>query len=155
MKPMMVDGQLLSGPQVRALCNMVRRDAEEYAGQFFDRNRSVKFRKAWAEVGLRVGRDPQAVFVAQSWKHFVEHVRSLYCEMLTSPKISEDDKDRIHKALIIQAMLGARSQAAPIQLAPNTQQFEGDKFENREIAKTYGEHAEPSLMRKLLSSTAY
>lgn len=151
---MIVDGQNLSHAEVRRLIDMVRKDAQEYAGQFFDRCRSAKFRKAWAEVGFRSGRDPQLCFVDAQWTHFVEHVRSLYANMLASPKVSEDDKYRMHQALIVQAMLGAQSQDVPIQIAPGTQQFDGEKYENKQIAKTFGEHAEPSLMSKLMSSAA-
>jgi hypothetical protein len=151
---MIVDGQNLTNQQVRRLLDMVRKDAQEYAGQFYDQCRSAKFRSAWTEVGLRAGRDPQRCFVDAQWTHFVEHVRMLYCEMLGSPKVTEEDKYRIHQALIVQTTLGAQSQNIPIQLAPGTQQFEGEKFENKETAKNFGERAEPSLVNKLLSSTA-
>src|SRR6202035_6015845 len=103
---MIVDGENLTNQEVRRLLAMVRKDAEEYAGQVFDQCRSEKFRNAWREIGLRAGRDPQRVFVEQQWTHFVEHVRSLYADMLTSPKVTEADKYRIHQALIVQAALG-------------------------------------------------
>lgn len=151
---MIVDGEELSNTQVRRLLDMVRKDAQEYAGQFYDQCRSKKFRTAWVEVGLRAGRDPQMCFVDAQWGHFVEHVRSLYAQMLTSPRVSEEDKYRMHQALVVQAMLGAESQNTPIQMAPGTQQFEGEKFENKQIASTFGEYAEPSLMKRLLSTTA-
>lgn len=151
---MIVDGQNLSDSAVRRLLDMVRKDAQEYAGQFYDQCRSRKFRLAWTEVGLRAGRDPQLCFVDAQWGHFVEHVRSLYAEMLTSPRISEEDKYRIHQALIVQAVLGSNSQNAPVQMAPNTQQFVGEKYENNVIAKAFGEYAEPSLIKKLMSTTA-
>jgi hypothetical protein len=152
---MIVDGQNLTNSEVRRLIAMVRKDAEEYAGQFYDQCRSAKFRTAWTEVGLRSGRDPQLCFVEAQWTHFVDHVRSLYAQMLTSPRVSEDDKYRIHQALIVQAAFGENSQDIPIQVAPGTQQFEGEKYENRQIAETYGTHAEPSLIKKLMGSTAY
>lgn len=151
---MMVDGENLSRSQVQRLLDMVRKDAEEYAGQFYDQCRSVKFRSAWTEVGLRAGRDAQLCFVEQQWGHFVEHVRSLYAQMLTSPKITEADKYRMHQALIVQSIFGIESQKAPVQMAPGTQQFVGEKFENKQIAAAFGERAEPALMRKLLSTTA-
>ena len=109
---------------------------------------------AWTEVGLRAGRDPQMCFVDQQWGHFVEHVRMLYAEMLTNPKVSEPDKYRIHQALIVQAMLSEVSQNTPIQMAPGTQQFEGEKYENKHIAAAFGDYAEPALVNKLLSTTA-
>lgn len=152
---MIVDGQNLTNREVRKLLEMFRKDCQEYAGQFFDRCRSVKFRTAWGEVGLREGRDAQMCFVEAQWSHFAEHVRTLYVGMLTDEKVVEDDKYRIHQALIVQATLGAASQHVPVQLAPGTQQFEGEKYENKQIAQTFGEHAEPSLMAKLLNSTSH
>lgn len=151
---MIVDGENLSDIQVSRLLDMVKKDAQEYAGQFFDQCRSVKFRKAWVEVGLRAGRDAQLCFVDAQWGHFVEHVRALYADMLSSPKVSEDDKHKIHQALIIQAVLGDRSQNAPVQMAPGSQQFHGEKYENNKIAENFGAYAEPSLMAKLMGSTA-
>lgn len=151
---MIVDGEHLGRREVKVLLDMVRRDAEEYAGQFYDKCRSEKFRKAWSLVGLQTGRDAQRCFVEMQWPHFVEHVRALYAQMLMSPRVTEDDKHRIHQALIVQAMLGARSQRVPIQVAPDTQQFEGEKYENRKIAEVFGTHSEPSLIKKLMGSTA-
>ncbi len=151
---MIVDGQDLSRSEVRRLLDMVRKDAEEIAGQFYDQCRSKKFRLAWTEVGLRAGRDPQRCFAEQRWNNFVDHVRTVYCELLTDPKVSEADKYRMHQAMIVQNIFGIESQAAPVQLAPKTQQFEGDKFENRQINANFGEYAEPKLVDKLLTSTA-
>lgn len=150
---MIVDGEELAPQQVKRLLDMVRKDAEEFAGQFYDQCRSKKFRLAWTEIGLRTGRDPQLVFVDQQWGHFVEHVRMKYAEMLTMEKVSEPDKYRIHQALIVQATLGAMSQHAPVQMAPGTQQFEGEKHENNQISQSFGDYAEPALVKRLLSST--
>ena len=133
MSGMIVDGQILTNREVRKLLEMFHKHCQEYAGQFYDQCRSVKFRKAWTEVGLREGRDAQLCFVDAQWSHFVEHVRTVYVGMLTNEKIKEEDKYRIHQALIVQATLGATSQHVPVQIAPNTQQFVGDKFENKQI----------------------
>src|ERR1700688_2067928 len=104
---MIVDGQTLTNREVRKLLEMFRKDCQEYAGQFYDQCRSVKFRKAWSEVGFREGRDPQLCFVDAQWSHFAEHVRTVYVGMLTSEKVSEEDKYRMHQALVVQATLGA------------------------------------------------
>lgn len=158
---MMVDGQDLSKAEVRRLLDMVRKDAQEIAGQFYDKCRSKKFRLAWTEVGLRAGRDPQRCFaegvpgvVQPQWPHFVEHVRTVYAEMLSAPNVAEADRYRMHQALIVQAIFGIESQAVPVQLAPNSQQFEGEKYENKQIAQNFGEYAEPAVMQKLMASTA-
>ncbi len=150
---MVVDGQILSPQEVKRLLDMVRKDAQEYAGQFFDQCRSAKFRSAWRDVGFRLGRDPQRCFVDQQWGHFVEHVRKVYAEMLTNEKVSEQDKYRIHQALIVQATLGAMSQDSPVQMAPGTQAFEGEKYENNQIARDFGTHADPAMVKRLLTAS--
>ena len=63
-------------------------------------------------------------------------------------------KEQIHKALCVQEILGAHSDHTPVQLHKDSQQFAGDRFEVKQIATTYGNHAEPSLVQKLLSTTA-
>jgi hypothetical protein len=151
---MIVDGQRLSKREVRSLLDMVRKDAEEIAGQFYDQCRSKKFRLAWTEVGLRAGRDPQRCFAESKWQNFVEHVRTVYVELMTKDHVAEADKYRMHQANIVQAIFGIESQAAPVQLAPSTQQFVGDKYENRKTSENFGDYAEPHLVNKLMASTA-
>lgn len=160
---MIVDGEFLSQTQVQRLLDMVRKDAMEYAGQFYDRSRkgltgdggrSEKFRAFWMEIGLRLARDPQDCFVAANYDKFIEDVLERYTELMQRPDVKEEDKYLMHLANIVHAMLAQQTQHTPIQLKRDSQQFAGDRFENREIIKTYGDHAEPALIAKLLQSSS-
>lgn len=160
---MIVDGEKLSKSEVRKLVAFFDHECKEVAGDFFERcqkgdlgdgGRSAKFRTFWSEVGFRCGRDPQLCYVDSHYQNFAEDVRRALAGLLARPDVSEFDKQRIHKALIVQEMLGLASQHTPVQIAQDSQQFAGDRFETREIVKTYGKHAEPSLVNKLLSTTA-
>lgn len=159
---MIVDGENLSNSQVRRLIEMVNKDAKEIAGQFFDQcrkgllgdgGRAEKFRAFWTEIGFRCGRDPQDCYVESQYEHFIEDVREQYCNLLQRPDVKEADKRLMHQAIIVQTMLGIHSQRVPVQVKRDSQQFVGDRFETKQIAETYGAHAEPSLVDKLMASS--
>jgi hypothetical protein len=162
---MIVDGEKLSGREVKRLVNFFNHECREAAAQFFDQcrkgsfgdaGRSEKFRAFWMEVGFRCGRDPQECYVASHYTNFAEDVRRALASLLARPDVAERDKHDIHRALIIQQILGSQSQHTPVQIAKDSQQFAGDPFENREIVKTYGAHADPSSVRaKLMGSTRH
>lgn len=160
---MMVDGERLSKSQVRQLIKFFDHECKEMAGKFFeqcrtgkfgDGGRSEKFRAFWSEVGFRCGVDPQEAYVVSHYQNFAEDVRRELAGLLARPDVKEADKETIHKALIVQEMLGLVSQHTPVQLQKDSQQFAGDSFEVKEIAKVYGNHAEPSMIQKLMNTTA-
>lgn len=126
---------------VRMLCN----DAKQLAGQFHGQNRSEKFRKNWPN---------EYVFADANWKSFVEAARSYYAQLLGDPKVPEYDKRRMHIALVVQSLAEQGAQKdTRLQLAPNTQQFVGDPFENRKIVNEFGKHSN-TLKELLLSSSS-
>jgi hypothetical protein len=151
---MIIDGEEVSDKEVFDVIRMMDHDCKEFAGQFFEEDRSKKFRKSWNEVGKLSKRSPQDAFVAHAWKHFVVHVRAWYASRLADPNEPEAMKVTLHRALIIQANWSQSAQAKDVlQLAPGTQQFAGDKFENKAIAETYGTEAE-SVRKTLLGTSA-
>lgn len=160
---MIVDGERLTKSEVRRLIKLFDHECEEAAGQFYDQcrkgafgdaGRSEKFRTFWTEVGFRCGTDPQICYVKTHYQNFAEDVRRAWAGLLARPDVAERDKQDIHKALIIQEMLGLQSQHTPVQINKDSQQFAGDGYENKQIAATYGNHAEPSQISKLMRSTA-
>lgn len=160
---MIVDGENLSNRAVRDLVKFFDHECKEAAGDFFDRcrkglmgdaGRSEKFRNFWREVGFRCGKDPQLCYVETHYQNFAEDVRRGLAGLLGRPDVPEKDKERIHKALVVQEILGMNSQHTPVQLSKDSQQFAGDRHEVKQIATTYGNHAEQSLIQKLLSTTA-
>lgn len=160
---MIVDGQRLTKSEVRKLVSFFDHECREVAGEFFDKcqkgllgdgGRSQKFRTFWSEVGFRCGRDPQECYVESHYQNFAEDVRAALAGLLARHDVNEADKYRIHQALIVQEMLGMDSQHTPAQLRKDSQQFVGDRFETKEIAKTYGNHA-GSLRDHFMNSTRH
>ena len=124
---------------------MIRHDAEEFAGVFYDKSRSKRFRALW----------PNAMeYVRANWPHFVIHVRQTYAEMLTRHDTTQAMKDAIYQALIEDAP-GARSMHAedPLPLAYNTQAFEGDRKENARTDETYGIGQGPGTLKSRILRT--
>lgn len=160
---MIIDGENLTNSEIRKLVKFFDHECKEAAGTFFeqcrkgllgDAGRSEKFRAFWSEVGFRCGADPQLCYVESHYQNFAEDVRSALAGLLARPDVPEHDKERIHKALCVQALLSVNSQNTPVQLKQDSQQFAGDRFEVKQIATTYGNHPEPSMIDRLLSSTA-
>ena len=160
---MIVDGENLTNSEVRKLVKFFDHECKEMAGEFFeqcrkgllsDAGRSEKFRAFWAEIGFRCGADPQLCYVNSHYQNFAEDVRRELAGLLARPDVREADKQQIHKALIVQQMIGMNSQITPLQLNKDSQQFAGDRFEVKQIATTYGNHPEPSMIDRLLSTTA-
>lgn len=138
--PLLVDGDLLQDDEILTILHMIDHDCKEFAGAFFEEDRSKKFRRTWHQVGKLSRKSPQDCFVDHAWKHFVVHVRAWYADRLADPHTLPSEKDRLHKALIIEYMRGTSQKAeSVIQMAPGTQQFDGDKIENKHISETYGD----------------
>lgn len=130
---------------------MIVDDAKEFAGVFYDQKRSAKFRASWPS---------QMGYVNVNWERFVVHVRAAYAAMLTKRDVPQAQKDRIYDALIADAPASHNEGAAePLQLAPDTEAFIGDKKENAHVEETYGKRAAKPLMptakRLLLNSTRH
>ena len=125
---------------VRILCN----DAEEMAGVFHGMNRSIKFRTNWPN---------EDDFAASEWKNFIEAVRAMYADRLGDPKTPPADARRMHLAIVLQDMIGKNAEKdTRLQLSPGTQQFEGDKVENRKILEKFG--PKPNLRAALRNGVA-
>ena len=140
--PLNIEGELVSDEEIIEILRMIDHDCKEMAGLFFEEDRSNKFRKTWKQVGELSRRSAQDCFVDHAWKHFVVHVRAWYAHRLSNPVIPEKEALRLHRALIIEYQRGlAKSAKDVLQLAPGTQQFEGDKQENRHISEEYGDDA--------------
>ncbi len=124
------------------LCN----DAKQIAGVFHGMNRSAKFRRNWPN---------EYVFADANWKNFMESARAMYAERLGDPKTPPSDARKMHLALVLQTMAeqGVEKDNR-LQLAPNTQQFEGDPFENRKIVEQWGKQSNTFKELLMSSSTA-
>lgn len=160
---MIVDGENLTNSEVRKLVKFFDHECREMAGEFYeqcrkgllgDAGRSEKFRTFWTEVGFRCGKDPQLCYVETHYQNFAEDVRRELAGLLGRSDVREKDKEQMHKALVVQEILGMNSQHTPVQLNKDSQQFAGDGHEVRQIAGTFGNLPEQSLIDRLLSTAA-
>lgn len=139
-----INGELITTQEAMALLRMLYEDAKRMAGKFHGMNRSAKFRVNWPN---------EYDFAKSEWRNFVEPTRLMYTEKLADPLTSEYDKARIFKVLILQARMAQNTETDNrLQIAPGTQQFEGDKKENKNIMDKFG--ARPNFRAWLKSSTA-
>lgn len=120
-------------------------DAKELAGCFYERNRSEKFRASWPNI---------MTYVNTKWPHFVQGVREGYAELLGRDDVPEEDKERMFAALTDNAeSVYSDAAGSPLQIAKDSQQFHGDKYENRMIREKVGSGA-ASLASRLRTTTA-
>ena len=139
-----VNGEEIAELEAKSVLRMLYKDAKEIAGEFHNMNRSAKFRVNWPD---------QYKFANSEWRNFIEAARAMYAERLGDPKTPPEDARRMHLALVIDAMAGKnRPKDNRLQIAPNTQQFVGDPYENRKIAEKFGKNQ--NLRAALLNATA-
>lgn len=126
---------------IRMLCN----DAKQIAGEFHNMERSDKFRANWPN---------ENTFAESEWKNFVEPVRQMYAEMLGNPKTPPADARKMHLAIVLYTMAEQGAEKAPhLQIARNSEQFHGDRAENRKIIEKFGKQS-MSFRELAMSSTA-
>jgi hypothetical protein len=147
---LVVGGEIITPKAAMNLIAMIEKDAKEFAGVFYDMTRSAKFRINWPV---------QDIFVESEWRNFVQAVRAMYSERLGSEKTPRDIARKMYLAMLLERAYseGLKAQGAEadtrLQLAPGTQQFEGDKYENRQIVEKFG--LAPNLRARLRASTAH
>ena len=130
MKFIEINGENISTREALDLTRMLYHDASEVAGEFYEMNRSEKFRTNWPN---------QDRFVATNWKTFVEATRQIYAARLGDLKTPPAEARKMHLALVLQAMMAKGEEADNrLQIAPGTQAFEGDKAENRKTMERFG-----------------
>lgn len=139
-----INGRQLSTDEESRLMATFRHDCEQFAGEFYDMNRSDKFRANWPS---------QDRFATANWKTFSEATRHLYVDRLNDPHAPQKEKDMIADILILLSMKAVGQQTDDrLQLSPGTQQFEGDKRENASIVEKYGKGK--NLRAALMQSSA-
>lgn len=132
-------------PKEGADCvKMLIHDAKELAGQFHGADRSEKFRTNWPD---------EYKFASANWKSFMQHAIKTYAELLGREDVTDHDKHRMYVARLMWEKLSqGKERDNRLQLAPNTQQFAGDKVENRRIKESFGVHA--NFRAKLMNTVA-
>jgi hypothetical protein len=140
-----VNGEQIEASEALNLIKMLCNDAKQVAGEFHGMNRSEKFRRNWPN---------EYVFADANWKTFMEATRAMYAQRLADPRTKPEDARRIHLALVLETMVGKDMEKDNrLQLAPNTQQFVGDPFENKKIVNEFGKQSN-TFKELLLSSSS-
>lgn len=121
-------------------------DAYQLAGEFHGNDRSDKFRENFPD---------EYTFAESELKTFVEAVRAGYAELLGKDHVNEYDKRRMYLAILLYEKMGqGKEKDNRLQLAPNSQQFDGDKRENKRIVRDFGAHG-MAYKDLLMGSTRY
>lgn len=145
MKTININGEQLSVHEAQSLIRMFCNDARKIAGEFHGMNRSVKFRRNWPD---------EYVFADANWKTFVEACRQIYAARLGDPHTPADEARQMHLAIVLWSMIEKTAEPDPrLQLAPDTQQFEGDRYENKKIVEQFGPQSN-TFKRLLLGSAS-
>ena len=142
-----VNGEHIPKDKAMALIRMLCNHAKQIAGDFHGQKRSDKFRANWPN---------EDVFAECNWRSFVEAVRADYARLLGEPNVREDDKHHMFLAVVLWDMVDKASpeKFGGNQILPNTQQFEGDKRENRKIVENFGKQSN-TFKELLMGSTRY
>lgn len=145
----MIDGEVITDAELADLRRMIEHDCKMFAGVWFEQEpdpifgeggRSSKFRATWRDVGAQVGQPPVEVFVSTQWFRFVSDVRRMYGAKI--PRVPDDVKRRLHRACVIMNLLSEMPDARDVlQMESDSKAFRGDKFENKQVAETYGTRA--------------
>lgn len=139
-----INGEQITNDEAMRLVRMLCEDAKRIAGEYHGQNRSDKFRVNWPD---------EYKFADANWKTFVVAARAMYAERLGDPKTKPEDARKMHLALVLQQMMAQGQETDNrLQLAPNTQQFVGDPYENRKILEKFGKT--PNLRAKLMNDIA-
>lgn len=125
-----INGEFVSSKDAADLIKMLYSDAKQVAGMFHGMNRSKKFRRNWPNEYL---------FADSEWKNFIVATRQMYLDRLNDPKTLPSDGKRMFQALYLERLASeGQEKDNRLQLAPNTQQFVGDPYENKKIAEKFG-----------------
>jgi hypothetical protein len=125
-----INGEQIPVAECNAILKRLFNTAKDIAGEFHNMERSEKFRLNWPD---------EDQFAESEWKNFVEAAIQLYVAKLVDPLTPDRDKRELHLAILLNAKLGENQETdARLQIMPNTQQFVGDKYENKQIIEKFG-----------------
>lgn len=88
--------------QIRAgdVPDLIRKTAEEFAGEFYDGERTPQFRLAGAKYGLT-----EKAYIRRYWTNFVEIAVQVLSALLAQPGTPDEQKEQIYDAIIAYHML--------------------------------------------------
>ena len=120
----------LSPEEVGQRIRIIYDKARDLAGEFYDNDRSEKFRVNWPS---------QDEYAKCNWKSYVEEARAQLVRVLADPNIPISEKNKIWSAIVLERKVNELKPAdSGVQIRKDSQQFIGDKYENRKIKERFG-----------------
>ncbi len=120
----------LSAAEVAKRIRIIYDKARDLAGEFYDNDRSDKFRANWPS---------QDEYAKCNWKSYVEEARSQLVARLADPHYPITEKNKIWSAIVLERKINETKPMDPgIQIRKDSQQFVGDKRENKKITEKFG-----------------
>jgi len=74
---------------------LIKKTAQEFAGEFYDGERSPRFRLNGAKYGLS-----EKAYVNRYWTNFVDIAVQVLSALLAQPGTPEEQKEKIYEALV-------------------------------------------------------
>lgn len=145
---MLVNGEQIPKSEACELLRMFYNDCKQIAGQFYEHERSEKFRANWPI---------DTVYVNCNWRNFFQETRQAYAELLGRPdeQVSPYDKRRIFLAIALHDQVEKVSpKFEGVQIAKDSPQFWGDKRENKNISELWGKRSN-TFREILMNGTMY
>lgn len=149
MKKICIGGEVITPFDAMKLVDFLYAHAFELAGQFYENERSEKFRVNW----------PDAYdFAEANRKAFVQQARADFTAVIANPKTDPAKAKRMYLALLAERAFAAgleqmgQEADSQLQVLKGTQTFEGDRKENRKTLDTFGNA--PNLRAKLKAGAA-
>lgn len=130
-----IGGEIISAGDAMKLVDFLYAHASELAGQFYEKNRSPKFRINWPDA---------YAFADANKKAFVEQARADFSAMLGNPRTNPNTAKRVYLALLVERAFATgleqmgRGADTQLQVKSGTQAFEGDRAENRKTMEAFG-----------------
>ena len=121
----------LSVQEVADRIAIIYKKARELAGEFYDKDRSDKFRINWPS---------QDEYAKCNWKSYVEEARAELVTKLADPHYPVKEKNKIWSAIVLERKINEAKPMDPgLQIRKDSQQFVGDKKENKKIKEKFGD----------------
>ena len=104
--------------------------ARQFAGTFFELNRSKRFRSIWGTSDKK-----QNYYIDKNWAYFIQPAKECMTKMLTDPLVPQDQKDAVYLALCQENAVTqlVTRESGSLQMEKDSEHFDGDKSLSRDV----------------------
>ena len=104
--------------------------ARQFAGTFFEMNRSKRFRSIWGTSDKK-----QDYYIDKNWTYFIKPAKEVMVKMLTDPMVTQGQKDAIYLALCQENVVAqlVAGESGSLQMEKDSEHFDGDKALNKDV----------------------